>query len=78
MAFFSSCFARFIHAFSLILLHRFLSEYVTVYSQMYGAWYETYWQPPYFEKPEDVWYDFVEVWEASGDADTVDVRAIGR
>ena len=45
---------------------------------MMGVWYETYWAPPHFEKPEEVWFDFVEVWLATNDSDTVAVKAHGR
>ena len=46
--------------------------------QMMGVWYETYWIPPHFEKPEEVWVDFVEVWSATDDSDLVNVKAYGR
>ena len=45
---------------------------------MMCVWYETYWAPPHFEKPEEVWYDFVEVWLATEDPDAVAVRAFRR
>ena len=45
--------------------------------QMYGAWYEAYWRPVHFERPELVWFDFVEVWSPTDDPGRVDVKAYG-